>query len=104
MEYTKCHIMVDTFFMKRHAAVTLNACIKLQLKSLKRQKEGTVTSYGQAASHLLEMYVTDDVIAETDADRMHFYASIEKGTYVRKIHGRNPQNRICDFESATKIS
>lgn len=38
----------------------------------KRQKESTVTLYYEAVKYLLEMYATDDIIAEADVNMMPF--------------------------------
>lgn len=59
-------------YIKRTAATLLDARIALQSKSHKRQKEDMVASYCKAIDYLLETYAINDVIAETDADMMHF--------------------------------
>lgn len=60
------------FFMKRLAAAALDVCITLCSKWHRLQMEGTVKTYCEAVNILLETYETEDVIAETNADMMHF--------------------------------
>lgn len=61
------------FFMNKQAAAALDSTIALCAKSSqKRQKEGTLTKYCEVVEYLLDTYVTDDVIPETDAEIMRF--------------------------------
>lgn len=64
--------MTVTRFIKRSAVVKLNTSIALGYKSSRRQKEGLVNSYCEAVNYLLETYSTNDEIAETDVNMMHF--------------------------------
>lgn len=57
-----------TFFQGRPTAEALNACISFKSESHWRQKNSTVTSYCKPVNSLLEMYATEDIIAETDAN------------------------------------
>lgn len=60
-------------FMKRPAVAATTARLSLNPKSSKnRTKEGILTTYRQVANHLLETYVTDDVIDEADKDILRF--------------------------------
>lgn len=67
-----------TCFMKHRAAAALHAHIAVRSKSHKRLKEGMRTFYCEAVNFLLETYVTDDVIAETDVDIMPFTRLLNK--------------------------
>lgn len=56
------------FIMKKHAAAALNSVLALISKSSDRyQKEGTLKTYCNFENYLLEMYKSEDIIAETDA-------------------------------------
>lgn len=44
----------------------------LKLKLHKRQIKGSVTTYYESVNYFLEMYMTDDVIAETPDSMMQF--------------------------------
>lgn len=46
--------------------------ITLKSKSRKRQKQCTVTLYYGGVNYLLQTYATDDVVAESEADKMRF--------------------------------
>lgn len=58
-------------FMKRSTAATRNVRLALRSKSRGSQKEYTVSTYCKAVNYSVEMYATDEVNAETDADMMH---------------------------------
>lgn len=60
------------FSVKFPAASTLNAHISFSSKRHKLQNNSTVTPYFEAFSSLLQADAIDDVIIETDADRMRF--------------------------------
>lgn len=65
-----------THFMKRVAVGELTARLSLKPKSSKRKtKESVLTMYGQVINHLLEMYATNDVIAECDKNIFSFAQS-----------------------------
>lgn len=53
-------------------ATALNRHTAHQSMSHKRQAEGIVYLYSEAANYLFETYAEDDIIADTDADMMHF--------------------------------
>lgn len=58
------------FFVTRLAAAALDARIIFKSKSDKREEEGTVTSFSDFVTYLLETYRNDDIIPETDTDVM----------------------------------
>lgn len=64
--------------MKRTCPSVFNAQIKLKLKSHKCERQGTETSCCEAVNHLLEMYSTDDLVAETEACMMQFTQPSDK--------------------------
>lgn len=64
----RCRPIVVALFLKWPAATWLNFCITLTNKLLMRHKQGTLSSYFKALNYSLGTYVSDDVIAETDAD------------------------------------
>lgn len=45
---------------------------QIEIKSLRRTKQGTVTSYCESVSCLLKTYTTDDVTAGVEAEMMRF--------------------------------
>lgn len=58
--------------MKEQAAATLSSRIALRSKSRRGQKKGTLIKYCEVGNCLLGTYATDNVIAETDAEIMHY--------------------------------
>lgn len=62
-----------TLVMKKLAAAVLTAWILLTSTHQREDvQEDLFTSYIQVGNHLLEMYATDDMIAETDNDIVLF--------------------------------
>lgn len=64
--------------MKRPAAATLNDHILLRPESHGLQKKRTVASHFETVNSLVETYVTDELIDETDDDIMRFPQSPNK--------------------------
>lgn len=67
------------FFIKKQAAFALNSRIALKSKFLRKcQKEWTLTAYCKVVNCLKELYASDDVIAETDAEIKSFTPPLNK--------------------------
>lgn len=64
--------MVVTLFMKCPATAALNARIALRSELHMLQEKVEVTSYCEVDNYQLEMYATDDIIGEREADTMKF--------------------------------
>lgn len=58
--------------MKCPTAAAPSTFLAFRSVSHRRQKEGTVTTYFEAANYLLDTFAIDDVITEIDADMMCF--------------------------------
>lgn len=72
----------------------------------KGKKEGTVTWYGKEVNYLLENYVTDDIIAETDASMVRFTQPSNKSLkdYTKALYNKAfGCNRIHDEYVLKKI-
>lgn len=72
------HPLAVAFCLEAPTTAGLNACMVLQRKLQKRQKEGMDTSNCQAVNVFLETYFTDDGCAETDNDMMCFTQLLHK--------------------------
>lgn len=60
--------MLLPYFVMKPGAAALNSRIALKRKSsCKSQKEETIRTYCEVVKYLLETYVNDDVVAETNA-------------------------------------
>lgn len=58
--------------MQKQTVATLNSRIALSSNLRRGQKEGALTTYCKLLNYLLETYATNDVIAESDAEIMHY--------------------------------
>lgn len=65
--------------MKKQTITTLSSKIALRSRSQRnRQNEEPLTPYCEVVNYLLEAYVTDDVIAKTDAEIMGLSQQLNK--------------------------
>lgn len=61
------------YFLKKSAAAALSVRLRLKSKWLQYSiKEGVLTTYCQLHNHLLDKYVTENFISETDGKITHY--------------------------------
>lgn len=83
-----------TFFMKKAANIDLISRM-LSSKSGKHHNEWKLTSYGEVVRYILEMYATDNVIAEMHGEVLPF--TEQSNMTPTKIEGLRNKAVCCDI-------